>query len=160
MKPVLKLGRVVAECVERLPADVGRRVIVDVPGAVEVRADARALEMVLSTLISNAIRFSPETSPIRITAVPEDRVVVLNIRDSGPGIPAADRESIFDASHPAGGSRLALVSSYVEMQGGRVWVERAPEGGAAFSFTLPRAGAAGRPGSPRAEPAAYSPSGR
>ena len=72
--------------------------------------------------------------------------VTVTVRDHGPGIPEHDRERIFEKFYrgratvgQAGGAGLGLsiCKGIIEAQGGRIWAENCPDGGAAFSFTLP-----------------------
>jgi two-component system, OmpR family, sensor histidine kinase MprB len=105
-----------------------------------VDGDAAMLERAITNLLSNAHKFSPEGSPIEIV-VAAGR---LAVRDSGPGVPAADRARIFDRfyrseltrSMPGSGLGLAIVSQIVELHGGTVFVDDAPDGGAEIGFTL------------------------
>jgi len=77
----------------------------------------------------------------------DETEITLAVRDGGPGIPLAELERIFDKFHRAVGGDSQAAYGYglglyvcrriVEAQGGRVWAENAPGGGAVFSFTLP-----------------------
>jgi two-component system sensor histidine kinase KdpD len=71
----------------------------------------------------------------------------VTVRDHGPGIPEHDRERIFEKFYrgratagQAGGAGLGLsiCKGIIEAHGGRIWAENCPDGGAAFSFTLPK----------------------
>lgn len=109
----------------------------------------RALQ-VLNELITNAIKFSPPATLIRLSALPEGRNdVCFSVEDQGSGIEPAKLERIFDRfeqgdasdSRALGGTGLglALCRSIVEQHGGRIWVESTPGRGSRFSFTLQRA---------------------
>ena len=80
-------------------------------------------------------------------------LVRFTVRDTGPGIPVAERERVFDKFYQVGrvagerprgtGLGLTIARHLVELHGGRIWVEDAPGGGAAFVVILPAAGGAG-----------------
>ena len=118
-------------------------------GPVHARADARALEQILVNLIDNAIQYSDEGGHVVIRAeAAEDRVVV-QVEDDGIGIPAQDRDRIFERfyrvdkarSRELGGTGLGLsiVKHLVQAQGGEISVESSPGAGSRFRFSLPRA---------------------
>jgi signal transduction histidine kinase len=113
--------------------------------------DAARVKQVLLNLVGNAIKFTPERGRVWIRAHAEDRSVRVEVGDTGPGIPAEDHERIFlefqqaqtarDAGKPEGtGLGLALAKRFVEMHGGRIWVESEVGRGSTFTFTLPLAG--------------------
>jgi signal transduction histidine kinase/DNA-binding response OmpR family regulator len=113
--------------------------------------DTRKVQQVISNLISNAIKFSPENSLIKIRAGNEPTKtgdnLFFSIQDSGPGIPKGEKEKIFDRFHrvqsdltnntPGTGIGLALAKELVEMLGGTIKVTETQESGATFFFTLP-----------------------
>lgn len=123
--------------------------------AAVVLAEEDRLRQVLTNLIGNAIRFTPDDSPIEI-AVGTDEVrseVKLEVIDHGEGIPAQVRDKIFERFWRADSSRardtggsglgLSIVQAIVKAHGGRIGVYETPDGGATFRVTLPlwRAGA-------------------
>lgn len=111
--------------------------------------DPRGLVTVLGNLVDNAMDAAAGSAEARIEVYlrAEGRTVVLRVRDSGPGVPARDHESIFTEGWstkelPAHGKRglgLPLVRRFAERQGGTVSVSDAPEGGATFTVVLPEA---------------------
>lgn len=115
----------------------------------QVLGDEHRLEEAVDALVENALRFTTPTDTVRISAMPDGGYVRIEVADSGPGIPAEDRERVFERffhRHPSGeepgtGLGLAVVAAVVAAHGGRCWAEAAPEGGAQFVLRLPRAGA-------------------
>ncbi len=115
-------------------------------GAVPVvRADRRRIEQVFSNLLSNAVKFTPRGGSVSIEVAPAADGVMVAVADTGPGVPAADRQRIFERfrqvgdGHERGGSGLglAIAKAIVGHHGGRIWVEDGPVGGSRFVFVLP-----------------------
>jgi CheY-like chemotaxis protein len=109
--------------------------------------DRDRLNQVLTNLVSNAIRYTPEGGEIEVLAYPVEGAVRVDVRDTGIGISPEDLGRIFErfyrADHPlvqeAGGSGLGLsiAKMFVEMHGGRLWVESELGKGSAFTLVLP-----------------------
>jgi len=108
---------------------------------------ARILQVLLN-LVGNAIKFTSESGRIWVRASAENGLLHLEVGDTGCGIAAADQERIFlefqqsragiGADKPDGtGLGLALAKKFVEMHGGRIWVESEIRKGSRFYFTLP-----------------------
>jgi len=116
-----------------------------------VQLDYMQIDQVLTNLIENAVRYTPETEPIDISVQVSQEYMTVSVADRGPGIPPADRERVFDkfyrvlekqsARPRSSGSGLGLAVSrgLVEAHGGHIWVEERAGGGAVFRFTLPLA---------------------
>ena len=107
-----------------------------------VQIDAAQIERALANMLENALRFSPADSTVSVRAESRGAEVIVRIEDSGPGRPAADASAIFEPFRRSTRSRgaglgLAIARGFVEANGGRVWVESAPGGGASFALTLP-----------------------
>lgn len=104
----------------------------------------------LVNLITNALKYSPPDTEVEVTARREGESIVFEVADRGPGIPAADRELIFDpffrsaAPQNVEGSGLGLTIArrMVELQGGRLHYAPRPGGGSLFTIHLPAAAAA------------------
>ena len=117
------------------------------PDLPKVMADEQLAGQVLNNLLSNAAKYSPEGTVIGVGVAHDGHRVVTTVVDRGPGVPMADRDRIFDRFTRLGdhltrpeqgvGLGLFIVRRSVETMGGTVWVEEAPGGGAAFSFSLP-----------------------
>jgi two-component system sensor histidine kinase KdpD len=128
-----------------------RVVEVDLAEPLEVLGDWDRLGQILDNLIGNADRYSPPGPPIRVEATHGKRgTVVVRVIDHGPGIPADQRDHVFDrfvrsdgtGPGAAGGTGLglAIVRGLVEAHAGRVWIEESREGeGSRFAFVLPAA---------------------
>jgi signal transduction histidine kinase len=110
--------------------------------------DAARIKQVLLNLVGNAVKFTPEGGRVKVRAIVEDGSVRVEVCDTGPGIPAEDHERIFQefqqsqtsrgADKPEGtGLGLALAKRFVEMHGGRIWVESEVGRGSTFAFSLP-----------------------
>jgi len=108
--------------------------------------DAARVKQVLLNLLANAVKFSPEGGTVWMRAVSEDGAVRVEVGDTGPGIEPEDQEKIFfefqqagrDSGKPQGtGLGLALAKKFVEMHGGKIWLESEVGRGSRFFFTLP-----------------------
>ena len=113
----------------------------------EFVGDERKVKQVLVNLLSNAVKFTPEGGQIRVNAVLGDGSVEISVSDTGIGIAPQDQEMIFEEFRQAGtsyaqkregtGLGLTLTRKFVEMHGGKIWVESELGKGATFTFTLP-----------------------
>lgn len=115
----------------------------------QVNADRDALSRVLSNLIGNAIKFTPQGGTITVWTRNVGHEVIFAVSDTGPGIAACELDHVFDRfwqsrTHrvPGAGLGLAIARGLVEQHGGRIWVESRCGAGATFFFALPRAGPA------------------
>jgi signal transduction histidine kinase len=125
-------------------------------GAEYVVADRQRLQQVLTQLVSNAVKFSPEGGQIALRArCADDGQLHISVADAGIGIVPEQLGQIFDAFHrgtrrPSAeiasgtGLGLALAKSIVEMHGGRIWVTSQPDRGSTFTVALAELAAAGR----------------
>ena len=101
------------------------------------------MEQVLSNLMENALRHTPNGTPVEITAIPRKSDVMIEIADHGPGIPAHEEETIFSKftrstnTRMGAGIGLSICRVIIEAHGGRIWAENRPGGGAAFKFVIP-----------------------
>jgi signal transduction histidine kinase len=111
-----------------------------------VEGDERRLRQVVFNLLSNAVKFTPDGGSIVVASARVDGEVQVSVTDTGPGIVAEERERIFEEFHQTDvgvqqregtGLGLALSKRFVELHGGRIWVESEHGHGSCFVFTLP-----------------------
>jgi signal transduction histidine kinase len=129
----------------------GHRFVVDVPTEpIAAEADPDKLRQVLSHLVENAVKYSPDGGTVKVRARRNSDRVEFEVADEGIGIPESERERIFRkfyrASTAAGhetlggtGLGLFIVQGLVNAMGGRIWVESAEGEGSRFAFELPAA---------------------
>lgn len=158
------LSQAIAEAIdmmESLAAQKGLALISDVPEALPlVFLDCLRIRQVMLNLLSNAIRFT-DAGQIVVSAQLQEGEIQVTVADTGRGIAPEDLDKVFEEfrqldaplnEHQGGtGLGLALSRRFVELHGGRMWVESEPGKGSRFHFTLPLAVAsaalstAGRP---------------
>ena len=145
-EPVAELWPIeelIEEAVEALRPGDG--VVVSISAeAQDVRVDAVHIQRVLVNLLDNALRYSRPGEQVRVRVEATDGELVTRVIDSGPGIPVAERERIFEPFHrldsakPGAGLGLAIARGFAEANGGRLWVEPGDSGGSSFALALPR----------------------
>lgn len=126
--------------------EAGGRVVIE-PTEVAFVADGDRIVQVLVNLIGNAIKFSPERSPITLSATVSGDAAILSVQDSGKGIPEDRLDVIFERfqqletdygnRREGFGLGLAICRTIVGRHGGRIWAESKVGQGSAFRFTLP-----------------------
>jgi PAS domain S-box-containing protein len=113
-----------------------------------IQGDEERLNQVITNLIGNAIKYSPDAGEIRITgSMLDDNRVQVSVSDQGIGIPADQHEFIFDRFYrvdnllsrrtQGAGLGLYIVKSIIDAHGGQIWLDSQPDQGTVFSFTLP-----------------------
>jgi signal transduction histidine kinase len=117
-------------------------------GVGEVVGDERKIKQVILNLLSNAVKFTPSGGRISLRAAPTDAGVAISVTDTGIGIASEDVNAVFDEFRQVGsddarkregtGLGLTLAKKFVELHGGRIWVESVKGHGSTFTFTLPR----------------------
>jgi signal transduction histidine kinase len=115
------------------------------PEEITITADERRVRQIVFNLVSNAVKFTPSEGRVDISAHLENDHVEVAVADTGPGISAAELETIFEEFEQTAegkqvegtGLGLPLSRKLVELHGGRLWAESEPGRGSTFLFTLP-----------------------
>ncbi|HEV2009643.1 MAG TPA: sensor histidine kinase [Candidatus Limnocylindria bacterium] len=143
-------------------ADRGIALSAEIDPTIEVvEADERKVKQVVLNLLTNAVKFTPAGGQVQLRATREGDGVAVAIIDTGVGIAPADQARIFEEFAQARGGAageqegtglgLTLSRKFVELHGGKIWVESELGKGSVFTFTLPLAGSARGSVSPDAE---------
>lgn len=119
------------------------------PEADSVLADRAQIERVFINLVGNAMKFTPAEGKITIHSSKAEKMVRVDVTDTGCGIPKEAHEAIFEEFYRVDNSinqevkgtglGLALVKHIIEANAGKIWVQSASNAGSTFSFTLPEA---------------------
>jgi signal transduction histidine kinase len=122
-------------------------------GDLVTQLDRGKTKQVLSNLVHNAVKFTPQGGTVTVSASSEDEWIKVRVSDTGIGIPEGELEKIFDRfyqvdsslTRKVGGTGigLSIAKEYVEMHGGKIWVESELSKGSAFTFTIPKRGGSG-----------------
>jgi signal transduction histidine kinase/DNA-binding response OmpR family regulator len=128
------------------------------PRVALVSGDERKIKQVLINLFANAIKFTPEAGHVTVQARRLGDEVAVSVRDTGIGLEEEDQLRIFDAFQQANAAKgrfitrpegtglgLTLAKKFVDLHGGRIWVESSPGQGSTFTFVLPLLPARPRP---------------
>lgn len=148
----LQLSEVVGLVVEDLGFLIegkAQQLSIEIPeGFPSIWADKDKLRLILSSLLSNATKFTPQGGQIRVSASMEKDHLKVAVSDTGIGIPAEEHQTIFDSfyqiedslrrEHQGLGLGLSIVRGLVELHQGRVWVESRVGEGSTFYFTVSR----------------------
>lgn len=112
--------------------------------ALSLTGQADSLRMLLGNLVDNALRYTPAGGRVDVELGVDNGNVVISVSDSGPGIPAAERERVFERFYrlagsetPGSGLGLAIVRQVAVLHGGRVELDTSPAGGLAVRVVLP-----------------------
>jgi len=117
----------------------------DAEGLPFLRADRERVHQVLSNLVGNAVKFTPEGGTVTLGVERDGTEARFSVADTGPGIPEKDRPYVFDKGwqkdkkdNRGVGLGLSIAKGIIEAHGGRIWVGESRGGkGATFFFTLP-----------------------
>jgi len=146
------LGKLVAQTLTLLRERAERRgIALDStvsPGTATVNGDERKVKQVLLNLLTNALKFTPEGGSIHVAATGYEDRVEVSVRDTGVGIAPEDHEAVFEEFRQVGASAariegtglgLAISRRFIELHGGRLWLEESSTAGSTFAFALPLA---------------------
>ncbi len=147
----VSLRQVLDDVLASIKAEIEKRqhtIVVDLPGELpSVRADPQRLTQVLTNLVNNAVKYTPDGGTITIRAWQVDSFVRCAVQDTGIGMEPEEvgrlftkfwrSEDRFVREQPGTGLGLAIAKNLVEMQGGSMQVESQKGQGSTFSFTLP-----------------------
>ncbi|MGH2377218.1 MAG: ATP-binding protein [Candidatus Limnocylindria bacterium] len=131
---------------EPIAAAKQQRIVVASGDAPPVLVDRRRIQQALGNLVQNACRYAPDRTEIVLRAERAGDEVRFTVTDEGPGVPAAERQRIFDKfyrgertkQHVSGtGLGLAIARTLVELHGGRIWLEDGSAKGAVFVIAVP-----------------------
>src|SRR5207247_6965354 len=110
-------------------------------------ADERKFKQILLNLLSNAVKFTPDGGRIDVLATREDSNAVIAVHDTGIGIAPEDQAEVFEEfrqvgrdytkKHEGTGLGLALTKKFVELHGGKIWLESEPGRGSTLTFSIP-----------------------
>ncbi len=124
------------------------RLYTDIHKALTVYADKNMLTIILRNLISNALKFTPESGEIKVTAIAKKEFVEVTVVDNGVGVRTEDRDKLFNLENhfstfgtrneKGSGLGLPLCKEFVEKNGGKIRMESLKKGGCAFIFTVPQ----------------------
>ena len=156
----VEIGQVIHNVATQLYPEIQNKrqsLTLEVPDSLpRVKADRQYLEQILQALISNASKFTPEEGQIKVGAYQDSKDLVVEISDTGVGIPAEEQERIFQpyyqvrrdksphTARPSEGRRhsdtglgLAIAKLLVELHRGRIWLKSRVGQGSSFFFSLP-----------------------
>jgi two-component system, OmpR family, sensor histidine kinase KdpD len=135
---------VISSAVSHVPgAAESGRIQIELDGELPlVRADASQLERVFANLIENALRYSPDGKPVRVSGGTGAGKVTVRIIDRGPGVPISQRNAIFKPFHTGNerdgaGLGLAICKGFVEANGGELRLQADSADGTAFAVSFP-----------------------
>lgn len=139
------LGQLCQKVVEDQEALSGRRIDLELPpNPIILQADHKRLTQVIINLVTNAVKYSPENMPIRVTTSENQTNVILQVHNDGSVIPQESQEHIFEPFYrlPSDGQEgsglgLAISKEIVERHDGHLWVESSEEKGTTFFVELP-----------------------
>lgn len=147
-KEWLTLEEVVGSALRMLePGLGGRKISLSLPDPLMlVHLDGPLFERVLINLLENAVKYAGHEAEIGISAATEGDNLLLDVWDTGPGIPGGQEQQIFakfarghkESAIPGVGLGLAICQAIVDIHGGTLSAHNRPEGGACFRVTLPR----------------------
>ena len=149
------LAEAVEEVISGLGSEIARKQIEVVTstegGSMEVYGDRSRINQIITNLLGNAVKYSPDGSSIQVVVsswAQNNRFAQVSVHDEGPGILPEDIDRLFDKFYRADNSLtrstagtglgLAIAKALVELHGGEIWVESTLGAGSVFSLTIPK----------------------
>ncbi len=140
-------AEIIGSAIARVEGRLGSRSLTTqiTPELPLVPMDALLIEQVLVNLLDNALKYTPDGTPIDISAEVKENRLVMEVADRGPGIPEADLPRLFEKFYrgpqketkSGAGLGLSICKGIIEIHGGTISAENGPGGGSLFRFTLP-----------------------
>jgi len=148
---IINVKRITTECLKVLKESASKKEIKItsyLPDNIEIYADSHMLETVVRNLVSNAIKFTPKSGEISLTATAtEGNTIEIKVSDNGIGMPGALIYKLFLLNEKtnrlgtegelSSGLGLLLCKEFIDKHGGKIWVESEEGKGSTFSFTIP-----------------------
>lgn len=142
------VGAICREVIENQRQLTGREIeLEEPPMPANINADGDRVNQVITNLVSNALKYSPEDVPVCVTVRPHDTEVCIAVRDQGQGISKDQQKHIFEAFYRTPDARtsktrgwglgLAICKDIIERHNGRIWCESKPGKGTTFFVQLP-----------------------
>ncbi len=145
-KEPLSLFRMAQQTAQARAAREDREVLVRGEPTLMAMGSEIYVEQVLQNLVANAIKYSPQHSPVEVMVQRQDEMALVRIIDAGEGVEDEDRDAIFTPFYRSArtsalaegvGIGLSVCKRLVDAMGGRIWTEDVPAGGCEFGFSLP-----------------------
>ena len=143
----IDVGEMMAETVRELGPRAERVSLAVAPTLPRIITDGQRIGQIVRNLVENALKFSPDGSPVRVTAHHSIEGLQIEVADDGPGIPSEELSQIFDRFHQVGGSLrrradgfglgLYIAKQLAEALGGSIDVESSPDRGTMFRVRIP-----------------------
>lgn len=140
-------GEIIGSAIARIEGRLGnRKLVTHIPADLPlVPMDALLIEQVLVNFLDNAVKYTPEGSPLEISTEVRDQQWVVEVADKGPGVPEGDLPRLFDKfyrgpqkEHRSGaGLGLSICKGIIDIHGGAIEAKNRPGGGAVFRFMIP-----------------------
>jgi signal transduction histidine kinase len=142
------LVALVRSVLEQQRSSANHQFIFDAPDHLEAVVDPLRFEQVITNLLDNAVKFSPQGGKVTVGLAVEGGDILLSVTDEGVGIPADERDHLFDRFHQTHAARhlsglglgLYITREIVELHGGRVRIEQPAHPGTRFVVELPSKG--------------------
>ena len=146
LDPVLLIKTIVDE-MHPLFSDRKQVLALDMPESLPyIKADSDRLRQVIYNLLDNASKFTPEGGRITIKAIEKDDSLTVSVHDSGVGISKENQKNLFTPYYRSEGPRerasglglgLSICKTFIELHGGKIWVNSQEGKGSTFSFSIP-----------------------